>query len=82
MNLLLFYFVFCPTCSQVEVCGSQFTSSWLGALYAYKGLLLVVGGYMAWETRNVKLQALNDAQYIGLSVYRYFCCCGTLCEYF
>uniref|UniRef100_A0A8D8SES4 Gamma-aminobutyric acid type B receptor subunit 2 n=1 Tax=Cacopsylla melanoneura TaxID=428564 RepID=A0A8D8SES4_9HEMI len=54
---------------QVEVCGSQFTSSWLGALYAYKGLLLVVGGYMAWETRHVKLQALNDAQYIGLSVY-------------
>lgn len=24
---------------------------------------------MAWETRHVKLQALNDAQYIGLSVY-------------
>ncbi|XP_055685134.1 gamma-aminobutyric acid type B receptor subunit 2 [Lutzomyia longipalpis] len=54
---------------QVEVCRSQHSSSWLGALYAYKGLLLVVGVYMAWETRHVKISALNDSQYIGVSVY-------------
>lgn len=54
---------------QVEVCRSQHTQSWLGALYAYKGLLLVVGVYMAWETRHVKVPALNDSQYIGISVY-------------
>ncbi|GAB0099335.1 gamma-aminobutyric acid type B receptor subunit 2 [Sergentomyia squamirostris] len=54
---------------QVEVCRSQHSSSWLGALYAYKGLLLVVGVYMAWETRHVKIPALNDSQYIGVSVY-------------
>ncbi|XP_061930542.1 uncharacterized protein LOC108000878 isoform X3 [Apis cerana] len=55
--------------SQVEVCRSQHTNSWLGALYIYKGLLLVVGLYMAWETRHVKIPALNDSQYIGMSVY-------------
>lgn len=54
---------------QVEVCRSQYTQSWLGALYAYKGLLLIVGVYMAWETRHVKIPALNDSQYIGVSVY-------------
>ncbi|XP_046738327.1 uncharacterized protein LOC124406781 isoform X2 [Diprion similis] len=54
---------------QVEVCRSQHTNGWLGALYAYKGLLLVVGVYMAWETRHVKIPALNDSQYIGMSVY-------------
>ncbi|XP_075225700.1 gamma-aminobutyric acid type B receptor subunit 3 [Lycorma delicatula] len=54
---------------QVEVCGSQFTHSWLGALYVYKGLLLIVGVYMAWETRHVKIPALNDSHYIGMSVY-------------
>ncbi|XP_024084767.1 uncharacterized protein LOC112127682 [Cimex lectularius] len=54
---------------QIEVCSSQFIHSWLGALYIYKGLLLVVGVYMAWETRHVKIPALNDSQYIGLSVY-------------
>lgn len=28
-----------------------------------------MGVYMAWETRNVKIQALNDSQYIGICVY-------------
>jgi len=55
--------------AQVEVCQSLHTKSWLSVLYAYKGLLLVVGVYMAWETRHVKIPALNDSQYIGLSVY-------------
>ncbi|XP_032666047.1 uncharacterized protein LOC116841788 isoform X2 [Odontomachus brunneus] len=54
---------------QVEVCRSQHTNGWLLALYVYKGLLLVVGLYMAWETRHVKIPALNDSQYIGMSVY-------------
>ncbi|XP_051153184.1 uncharacterized protein LOC127276638 isoform X2 [Leptopilina boulardi] len=39
---------------QVEVCRSQHTNGWLGALYVYKGLLLVVGVYMAWETRELQ----------------------------
>lgn len=53
----------------MEVCRSQHTQTWLGVLYAYKGLLLVVGVYMAYETRHVKIAQLNDSQYIGLSVY-------------
>lgn len=51
------------------MCRSQHTQTWLGALYIFKGLLLVVGVYMAWETRHVKIPALNDSQYIGVSVY-------------
>ncbi|CAH2241570.1 jg3906 [Pararge aegeria aegeria] len=54
---------------QIEVCKSQNTTGWLCALYAYKGLLLIVGVYMAWETRNVEISALNDSKYIGISVY-------------
>lgn len=54
---------------QIEICKSQNTTGWLCALYAYKGLLLIVGVYMAWETRNVKISALNDSKYIGISVY-------------
>jgi len=42
---------------------------WLGSFYASKGLLLIFGVYMAWETRNVKIPALNDSQYIGMNVY-------------
>ncbi|CAH2077063.1 unnamed protein product, partial [Iphiclides podalirius] len=54
---------------QIEVCKSQNTTGWLCVLYAYKGLLLLVGVYMAWETRHVKISALNDSKYIGISVY-------------
>lgn len=42
---------------------------WLGSFYAFKGFLLIFGVYMAWETRNVKIPALNDSQYIGMNVY-------------
>ncbi|XP_054709345.1 gamma-aminobutyric acid type B receptor subunit 2-like [Uloborus diversus] len=52
-----------------EHCNSPHMAKWLGSLYIYKGLLLVVGCYMAWETRHVKVPALNDSQYIGMSVY-------------
>ncbi|XP_071522349.1 uncharacterized protein [Panulirus ornatus] len=58
-----------PSRDEVEVCRSEHTSEWLGALYVYKGLLVAVGVYMAWETRHVKIPALNDSQYIGMSVY-------------
>ncbi|XP_060803785.1 gamma-aminobutyric acid type B receptor subunit 2 [Amyelois transitella] len=54
---------------QIEICKSQNTIGWMCALYAYKGLLLIVGVYMAWETRHVKISGLNDSKYIGISVY-------------
>ena len=55
--------------SQLTTCNSVHIEKWTGALYAYKGLLLVFGVYMAWETRHVKIPALNDSQYIGMNVY-------------
>nr|XP_006819242.1 PREDICTED: gamma-aminobutyric acid type B receptor subunit 2-like [Saccoglossus kowalevskii] len=51
------------------VCESINTMYWLGALYAIKGLLLIFGAFLAWETRNVTVPALNDSKYIGASVY-------------
>ena len=33
------------------------------------GLLLLLGCFLAWETRRVKVPALNDSKYIGMSVY-------------
>ncbi|XP_072045198.1 gamma-aminobutyric acid type B receptor subunit 2-like [Amphiura filiformis] len=39
------------------------------ALCVYKGLLLIFGTFLAWETRKVAIPALNDSKYIGMSVY-------------
>lgn len=50
---------------EVEICKSTYINEFLWALYVYKGLLLIGGVYFAWETRHVKISALNDSQYIG-----------------
>ena len=36
----------------------------------------VVGCFLAWETRNVSIAALNDSKYIGLSVYNVVITCA------
>ncbi|XP_032820237.1 gamma-aminobutyric acid type B receptor subunit 2 isoform X5 [Petromyzon marinus] len=53
----------------LEHCQSTHMNIWLGIIYAYKGLLMVFGCFLAWETRNVSIPALNDSKYIGMSVY-------------
>ena len=30
---------------------------------------MVFGIFLAWETRNIEIKALNDSKYIGISVY-------------
>lgn len=41
---------------------------WLIILLAYKGLLLLIGLFFAFETRKVKLRHINDTKLLGLSV--------------
>lgn len=57
----------------LEHCESKKLSYWLGAVYAFKGLLLVFGVFLAWETRGVAIPALNDSRYIG-TAYEVFPC--------
>ncbi|XP_043832548.1 gamma-aminobutyric acid type B receptor subunit 2 isoform X2 [Dromiciops gliroides] len=53
----------------LEHCENSHMTIWLGIVYAYKGLLMLFGCFLAWETRNVSIPALNDSKYIGMSVY-------------
>ena len=57
------------TLSQWEYCDCQHKTIWFGVLFATKGLLLLFGVFLAWETRNVNIPALNDSRYVGMSVY-------------
>lgn len=50
-------------------CTCQYKTYFLGGIFAYKGILLLFGLFLAWETRNVTIPALNDSRYIGMSVY-------------
>lgn len=47
----------------------------VGVIYAYKGMLLIFGAFLAWETRNVSIPALNDSKHVGMSVYNVFIMC-------
>lgn len=38
---------------------------WLLLVYGYKGILLLFGLFLAWETRKVKIATLNDSHYVG-----------------
>lgn len=62
---------------QLSKCHSAHMSKWTGAFYAYKGLLLLFGVYMAWETRHVKIPVLNDSKYIGMNIYNVVLCSVT-----
>ena len=37
-----------------------------------KGIMLIFGVFLAWETRNVHYPSLNDSKNIGLAVYNVF----------
>ncbi|CAH3136026.1 unnamed protein product [Porites lobata] len=50
-------------------CTCKYKTYFLAVLFAYKGILLLFGLFLAWETRNVTIPALNDSKYIGMSVY-------------
>ncbi|CAD5114120.1 DgyrCDS3266 [Dimorphilus gyrociliatus] len=59
----------------LEYCSCSHMTIWIGTVYAFKGLLLVVGCFLAWETRHVTMPALNDSKYIGMSVYNIVIMC-------
>jgi gamma-aminobutyric acid type B receptor len=50
-------------------CTSRYENYFLITTCASKGLLLIFGIFLAWETRNIEIKALNDSKYIGISVY-------------
>ncbi|CDW59041.1 Gamma aminobutyric acid type B receptor subunit [Trichuris trichiura] len=60
----------------VEQCKAEHAVVFQGLLYGYKGIMLVLGCFLAWETRNVNVPALNDSKYIGMSVYNVVLICG------
>ena len=40
-----------------------------GVVFGYKGILLIFGIFLAYETRSVKLKQVNDSRFVGMSIY-------------
>lgn len=59
----------------LEHCESRNHAIWLGVMYSYKGLLLIFGIFLAYETRSVKIKQLNDSRLVGMSIYNVVVLC-------
>ncbi|CAD6241162.1 GSCOCG00009184001-RA-CDS [Cotesia congregata] len=60
---------------ELEHCESQNNSIWLGLVYGYKGIVLVFGLFLAYETRSIKVKQINDSRYVGMSIYNVVILC-------
>ncbi|CAG9767793.1 unnamed protein product [Ceutorhynchus assimilis] len=58
-----------------EYCTSSRMTIFISSIYVYKGLLMIFGAFLAWETRHVSIPALNDSRYVGFSVYNVVIMC-------
>ncbi|KAF7626021.1 G_PROTEIN_RECEP_F3_4 domain-containing protein [Meloidogyne graminicola] len=59
----------------IELCQSQNHDIWIAILLSSKGLLLLLGLFLAYDTKNLKIKYINDLNSTLLSV----CNVGILC---
>lgn len=59
----------------LELCQSRRHDIWTVLILGYKGLLLLLGLFLAYETRQLKIRYLNDLKFTLLSI----CNVGVLC---
>ena len=60
------FIIIIPT---LNTCTAKNLTVWLALIYVYKGVLLLYGLFLAYETRNVVYAHLNDSRLIGICVY-------------
>uniref|UniRef100_A0A8C8ACW9 G-protein coupled receptors family 3 profile domain-containing protein n=4 Tax=Strigidae TaxID=30459 RepID=A0A8C8ACW9_9STRI len=44
-------------------------NTWLGIFYGFKGLLLLLGIFLAYETKSVSTEKINDHRAVGMAIY-------------
>ncbi|CAF0772752.1 unnamed protein product [Didymodactylos carnosus] len=55
------------TVYQIQECRSKHHMVWIGLLYSIKGCLIILGIYLSYETRNIKLENINDSHLVRMS---------------
>uniref|UniRef100_A0A915EEN6 G-protein coupled receptors family 3 profile domain-containing protein n=1 Tax=Ditylenchus dipsaci TaxID=166011 RepID=A0A915EEN6_9BILA len=52
----------------LELCQSSRQEVWIVLVLGYKGLLLVFGLFLAYESRHLKLRYVNDSRFVHLTI--------------
>ncbi|CAF1583392.1 unnamed protein product [Adineta ricciae] len=63
------------TVFKFQQCRSKHHMIWIGLLYSIKGILIVIGIYLSYETRASKLEMINDAHLVRMCTYNIFIVC-------
>jgi len=58
---VLYCYVMAPAAS-TQFLLDVLSEYWLGAVYIYKAIIMILGLFLAWETRDVRIPALNDSK--------------------
>uniref|UniRef100_A0A8B9HJ04 Gamma-aminobutyric acid type B receptor subunit 1 n=1 Tax=Astyanax mexicanus TaxID=7994 RepID=A0A8B9HJ04_ASTMX len=53
----------------LEHCSSKKMNTWLGVVFGYKGLLLLLGIFLAYETKSISTEKINDHRAVGMAIY-------------
>lgn len=61
----------CHGCTLTHLCLSPAFSHCFpaGVVYGYKGLLLLLGIFLAYETKSVSTEKINDHRAVGMAIY-------------
>ncbi|KAF6023760.1 GABA-B-R1 [Bugula neritina] len=59
----------------LEHCSCDHMTKWIAVIYSYKGLLLLAGLFLAYETRNVKIRFINDLKFVAMAIYNILVLC-------
>lgn len=54
---------------QIIRCKCENQTQFTIGIYCYKGLLLIFGLFLAWQTRNAKLKCKADSKQISMAIY-------------
>ena len=69
----LFSYIMLPIDQRIEYCVYICTSNtvliWQGIVFGYKALLQIIAIFLAFGTRKVTIEGLNDAKYIAGIIY-------------
>lgn len=54
---------------EIHICKCKHEIVWIGVCFGIKGISLILGLYLSYETRNSKIELMNDSRYAALSIY-------------
>lgn len=54
---------------QIVGCSCEYETQFTIGMYCYKGVILIFGIFLAWQSRNAKIRMQNESKQIAMAIY-------------